>query len=76
LGGGDSVKYVGLTDNPDTRKIEHSSPSDWWQRKFDTENQARQWEKEMLEKPGYTGGPGGSGWKYGYTYTITNSTKQ
>lgn len=28
----------------------------------------------MLSKPGYNGGTGGAGWKYGYTYTITSST--
>jgi len=70
------MKYVGLTDNPSRRRQEHGNPSDWWQRIFVTEREARTWEKEMLEKPGYIGGPGGNGWKYGYTYTITSSTKE
>ena len=70
------MKYVGLTDNPSRRRIEHGNPSDWWQRSFSTEREARNWEKEMLAKPGYTGGTGGDGWKYGYTYTITPSTVQ
>jgi hypothetical protein len=68
------MKYVGLTDDPKTRKVQHGNPSDWWQREFTTERAARQWEQEMLAKPGYKGGTGGSGWRYGYTYTITSST--
>jgi hypothetical protein len=70
------VKYVGLTDDPKTRKEQHGNPKDWYQRKFSSEEEARKWEKEMLAKSGYTGGKGGRGWKYGYTYTITWSTKQ
>ena len=70
------MKYVGLTDDPAERKIAHGSPSDWWQRSFSTEREARQWEKEMLAKVGYKGGPGGEGWRYGYTYTITSSTRE
>jgi len=68
------MKYVGLTDDPSRRKREHGNPSDWWQRSFITESIARKWEKEMLARAGYTGGTGGDGWKYGYTYTITSST--
>ena len=70
------MKYVGLSDDPEERKIAHGNPSDWWQRTFSTEAEARSWEKDMLNKPGYEGGPGGKGWKYGYTYTITSSTIQ
>ena len=70
------MKYVGLTDDPETRKEEHGNPSDWWQRRFNTEKEARDWESEMLAKPGYKGGPGGKGWRYGYTYTITSTTKE
>ena len=40
------MKYVGLTDDPETRKEAHGNPSDWWQRSFSTEKEARQWEKE------------------------------
>jgi hypothetical protein len=72
----EKVKYVGLTDKPDVRKTQHGNPPDWWQKKFETEKEARAWEKEMLDKPGYTGGTGGEGWKYGYTYTITENTTQ
>ena len=55
------MKYVGLTDDPDRRRQEHGNPSDWWQRSFSTEAEARRWEKEMLSRPGYTGNPGGAG---------------
>jgi hypothetical protein len=70
------IKYVGLTDDPETRKKEHGNPRDWWQRRFNTEKEARDWEKGMLAKPGYRGGAGGKSWRYGYTYTITSTTKQ
>ena len=70
------MKYVGLTDNLSRRKAEHGNPSDWWQCSFKTEPGARKWEKEMLAKPGHTGGTGGDGWRYGYTYTISSSTTQ
>ena len=70
------MKYVGLTDDPSGRKDDHSNPEDWWQRSFLTEKEARDWEKTMLAKPGYKGGPGGEGWKYGYTYTITSRTRE
>ena len=70
------MKYVGLTDDPATRKDEHGNPPDWWMKSFLAEEEARAWEKGMLLIQGYKGGPGGKGWKYGYTYTITSSTKQ
>lgn len=70
------MKYVGLTNDPDTRKQQHGNPSDWWQKVFSTEKEARDWENDMISKSGYKGGGGGKGWKYGYTYTITNSTTE
>jgi hypothetical protein len=70
------MKYVGLTDDPEDRKAAHGNPVDWWQCEFATESKARGWEKAMLAKPGYTGGTGGSGWRYGYTYTITATTRE
>lgn len=70
------MKYVGLTDDPQQRREEHGNAVDWWQKRFSTESEARMWEKEMLAKPGYTGGLGGEGWKYGYMYTITSSTSE
>lgn len=70
------MKYVGLTDDPEERKQVHGNPVDWWQREFYSEREARAWEKEMLAKPGYKGGTGGEGWRYGYTYTITYLTRE
>jgi len=70
------MKYVGLTDDPQERKQAHGNPADWWQRSFSTEAEARQWEKNLLAHSGHSGGCGGTGWRYGYTYTITDSTRQ
>lgn len=70
------MKYVGLTDDPIQSRIDHGDPPDWWQKVFFTETEAREWEKTMLTRPDYTGGPGGSGWRYGYVYTITDLTTQ
>ena len=70
------MKYVGLTNDPKTRKQQHGNPTGWGQRTFTSETEARKWEKNLVAKDGYTGGGGGKGWKYGYTYTITNKTKE
>ncbi|HEC78678.1 MAG: hypothetical protein ACTSQ8_12710 [Candidatus Helarchaeota archaeon] len=70
------MKYVGLTDDPVRRRQEHGDPSDWKQWSFNSEDEARRWEQQMLSLPDYTGGPGGEGWRYGYTYTIKPSTIQ
>lgn len=51
------MKYLGLTDNPEERKAAHGNPSDWWQRSFTAESEARRWEKDMLARPGYKAGP-------------------
>ena len=70
------ARYVGLTDDPNRRKTEHGNPSDFKVvKRFTSETEARKWEKGMLAK-GYEGGTGGEGWRYGYTYTITASTKE
>lgn len=70
------MRYVGLTDDPQQRRQDHGNPVDWLQRIFSWESEARAWEKAMLAQPGFTGGPGGTGWRYGYVYTITNSTRE
>jgi hypothetical protein len=63
------MRYVGLTDDAQRRKQEHGNPKDFRvARKFSTEKEARDWEKEMLKK-GYKGDTGGKGWKYGYTFS-------
>ena len=70
------AKYVGLTDNPQRRRIEHGNPLDWAQiGPFPGEAQARFWEKLKLAE-GHQGGPGGRGWRFGYMYTITPYTKE
>jgi len=70
--------YVGLTDDPDRRRQEHGNPPDWQQTdtQFATEADARAWEAKYVGRPGYQGGTGGAGWRYGYWYTITPSTVQ
>jgi hypothetical protein len=69
--------YVGLTDDPGRRKAEHGNPPDWQQTTFNfSESQARVWEAQYVGKPGYKGGPGGTGWRYGYWYTITPQTRE
>jgi hypothetical protein len=71
-----NMKYAGLTDDPEASRIAHGRPSDWWQRSFKTEKEARQWEKEVLARPGTSGKSGGTEWKFGYVFTITNLTTQ
>ncbi len=68
--------YIGLTDIPGQRKQEHGNPSDWTiQRQFAREDEARKWESSLLTvSKEARGGPGGKGWRYGYAYTITDST--
>ena len=69
------MQYAGLTDDPARRKAEHGNPADWSQQSFDTERQAREWEK-IIQDLGCQGDTGGKGWRYGYTYTITSTTKE
>ena len=68
--------YVGLTDDPQRRRAEHGNPPDWHEFPFATEGEARAWEASEVNKPGHQGAPGGAGWRFGYWYTITASTKQ
>jgi hypothetical protein len=70
------MKYAGLTDDPAKSKQEHGNPVDWRVEKmFKSEEEALKWEKGLMAL-GYQGGPGGAGWRYGYTYTITAQTRQ
>ena len=66
--------YVGLTDDPERRRGEHGNPPDWKQTTFNSEVEARTSERGYTSKPGYQGAAGGSGWRYGYWYTITAQT--
>ncbi len=69
--------YVGLTDDPERRREEHNNPPDWRvERQFASEGEARAWEKRELSRPGHCGGVGGSGWRYGYKYTVTSKTHE
>lgn len=68
--------YVGLTDDPKRRREEHGNPQDWQQAEFTTEKEARAWEAKYVGKDGYLGGTGGSGWRFGYWYTPTSSTRE
>lgn len=69
--------YVGLTDDPQRRRAEHGYPQDWQvSRPFNSEVEARAWERSYTSKPGYRGAGGGSGWRYGYWYTITPQTRE
>ncbi len=53
-----SVWYIGITDNPDRRKVEHKNPNTWHSWKADSEEDARSIEKYFLDKEmkGDTGG--------------------
>lgn len=70
------MKYFGLTDDPRKARADHANPVDWWEGEFETAEQAYVWEQVMSSRPGYTVGPKGQGWKWGYVYTITDDTKQ
>jgi hypothetical protein len=63
--------YAGLTDDLERRKVEHGAPTGWkWYGPFATEDEARAWEREMLDA-GFRGTPGGAGWRFGYTYAAS-----
>jgi hypothetical protein len=65
------MRYAGLTDDPERKKKEHGTPSDFMvEREFTSEEVARAWEKGMIER-GYQGDMGGAGWRYGYTFSVT-----
>ena len=69
--------YVGLTDDPDRRKKEHGSPSDWRVvRHFTRESDAREWEATELKAAGTCGDTGGAGWRKGYKYTVSSATRE
>ena len=70
------MKYASLTGDPEASRIAHGRPSDWWQCSFKNEKEAHQWIKEVLARPNYTGKTEAEGWKFGFTYTITNVTTQ
>jgi hypothetical protein len=65
------MRCVGLTDDPETRRIALGKPADWIQYQFMDEGQARAWEKRVLKGPGFIGGREDEGWRYGYAFTMT-----
>ncbi len=69
------MKYAGLTDDPDLKRVEHGNPLDWNQHRFFGKEEAQVWEKLMIDV-GYQGKSECEEWKYGYTFTITNKTIQ
>ena len=70
------MKYLGLTDHLQEKKQEHGNPFDWVYFIFSTESMARSWKEEMLTEPSYKSGAQEDGWRYGYIYTITSTTRQ
>ena len=53
-----SIWTIGITDDPDRRRIEHDNPKFWHQWRADTETIARNVEKYFLDK-GMKVSPGG-----------------
>lgn len=72
-----SKKYYGLTNKPDVRKQQHGNPKDWKiEYQFQFESEARAWERKVTARSDNSGDTGGKGWRFGYSYTITESTKE
>jgi len=73
-------RYVGLTDQLSARRAAHGTPEDWRYRgPFPDEQSAREWAKRLASLPGFVGSgkeERGSGWRYGYIYTITLLTRE
>ena len=69
-------KFVGITDKPLMTKTGHGNPKDWWQLLFDKEEKAREWQERMAQRDGFVGQESGEGWRYGYTYTITEESRE
>jgi len=53
-----SAWTIGITDDPDRRRIEHGNPAHWYHWRADTETIARNVEKYFLDK-GMKGATGG-----------------
>ncbi len=61
-----SVWTVGVTDNPNRRRVEHNSPAVWYHWGADTERIARNVEEYFVARgmKGNTGGDGGADYVY------------
>ena len=66
VGGEYSIWTIGVTDDPNRRRIEHVNPGAWIQWNADTEQAARNVESYFLGKrmKGGGGGPGGADYVY------------
>jgi hypothetical protein len=54
--------------------VQHGTPADWEVREFRNETKAKVW-LAKLRDVGYTVSTGAE-WHYGYTYTITVTTRE
>jgi len=64
------MKYAGLADDPKRIKQERGNPEDFRvMQQFTSETSARNWSSRMLGQ-GYEKDSSGTGWKYGYTYSM------
>ena len=60
---------IGVTDDPDRRRVEHGSPPTWRQWDANTEQEARSVEAHFIAR-GMKGGAGGPG-RAAYVYVFT-----
>jgi len=60
--------HIGLTDDPDRRKIEHGNPKTWYQWEADSEPVAKGVESYLVHNTKMQGETGGAGWKYVYMF--------
>lgn len=71
MGGILGSTFVGLTDNPIRRRAELGNPPDWrvvrW---FGQESDARAWEQAEVMRPSHSAAPEGTGWRFGYKFTL------
>lgn len=63
-----SLWTIGITNDPDRRKIEHGNPKYWMQWKADTETSARNVEKYFLDRGMKGGGGGGENPRHVYIF--------
>jgi hypothetical protein len=59
---------VGLTDHPERCRVSHGNPPDWRQIRFDSEREARDWER-CFAFSSEIASRSGTEWLYGYWYS-------
>ena len=63
------MRYAGLTDDLERRRLEHGNPRNFRViQQFTSEAAARQWKRRMLAQ-GCEEDTSSKGWKYGYTFS-------